>query len=454
MHPSMREASGGAHPGEDRLRWLAWLLLLSSLVVIVRVTLAPGTAQDRIPEDFLCLLCGQAGLANLLRNVLLFFPLGVALGIQARAGAWQAPARAWMGAVSLSILIEAAQTQIPGRNPLLIDILSNGSGAGLGVLVGAAVRARVRNPPSGRFPLAADPRLWMGVALGILLTTGWLLSLSPPPPPHYVQWTARLGHLEVYEGSLRAAWLEGRHLAPGRHPDPSFLSRGLTAGGLLELEVEAGPPPPGTAPVLSVFNDRQEELFLLGVAGEDLVVHLPHRATRLRLTHPDIRAWDAFAGFGMGAGVEVGFRLRSAEACFTVDGAERCEARPSLAKGWALLLFPPRLGRGGRGVLSTLWLMALAFPAAFLARSGTGGIRNGALLALASLAIPLLPLSGAPLVPWTAVALLMGAGLGLGAHWGLGIGSGMAPAGGQDGDETEGHRSGTGGLQSPTRGRP
>ena len=425
MRPSVREAPGGAHPGEKRLRWLAWGILVVGLVVIIRMTLAPGSAQDRIPGSFLCLLCGHDGLANLLRNVLLFFPLGVSLGVLARR-----PVPAWMGAVALSILIEGLQTQLPGRNPLLVDILSNGSGAGLGILVGAAVRTRVGNASSGRTPLAADPRPWMGLALAILLATGWLLSLSPPSPPHYVQWTARLGHLEVYEGTLREARLEGRPLQPGRHPDPSFLSRGLTEGGLLELEMEAGPPPPGTAPVFSVFNDRREELFLLGVAGKDLVVHLPHRGVRLGLANPHLRAWHGLAGVGTGERVEVGFRLHPGEACFTLDGAEHCEARPSLAKGWALLLFPPRLGPNARGVVSTLWLMAVAFPAVFLAPSVGRGIRNGALLAAISVAVPLLPIFGVPLAPWTAGGLLLGTGLGLGLRWwlGLGRGCGMAPA--------------------------
>lgn len=403
---------------------MAWFLFLSGLVVIAGVTLPPGTAQDRIPESFFCVLCGQAGLANLLRNILLFFPMGVGLGILARARG-----SAWVGALALSILIEGAQTQIPGRNPLLVDILANGSGAGLGILVGAAVRMRVQVPSLGRLPFAANPRPWMLMAVAIMLATAWLLALSPPPSPLYVQWTARLGHLEIYEGTLREARLDGRPLEPGRHPDPAFLSRGLLEGGLLELELDAGPAPPGTAPVLSVFNERQEEFFLLGVTGEDLVVHLPHRADRLRLARPDIRVGNAFAGVATGEAVRVGFRLRPGEACLTVDEAERCEAHPSLGKGWAILLFPPRLGPRVRGALSTLWLMALAFPAAFLARSGAGGIRNGALLAGVSLAIPLLPHSGVPMAPWTAVALLVGAGIGLGLRQWLGLGRGMAPAG-------------------------
>jgi len=424
MHPSVREAPGGAHPGEARLRWLAWFLVVSSLVVIARVTLAPGTAQDRIPESFFCTLCGQAGLANFLRNILLFFPLGVGLGILARA---RGPV--WVGAVALSILIEGAQTQIPGRNPLLADILANGSGAGLGILVGAAVRMRVRVPSPGRIPFPANPRPWMGMAVVILLATGWLLALSPPSAPHYVQWTARLGHLENYEGRLREAHLDGRPLEAGLHPDPSLLSRGLLGGGLLELEVDAGPAPPGTAPLLSVFNHRQEEFFLLGVTGEDLAVHLPHRSARLRLARPDLRVPKAFAGVAVGEGVRVAFQLHPGEACLTVEGAERCEARASLGKGWAILLFPPRLGPQMRGALSAFWLMALAFPAAFLARSGASGIRNGALLAGVSLAIPLLPQSGVPLAPWTAAALLVGAGIGLGLRQWLGLGRGMAPAG-------------------------
>lgn len=109
-------------------------LLATSVAAILAATLLPGNAIDpsRMPKPW-CLACGDLWLSDVVSNVLLFAPFGVAL-------TWWLPARPWRGiAVAIfgaffSLGIESLQSIgiPPGRSSALADILANSSGALLG----------------------------------------------------------------------------------------------------------------------------------------------------------------------------------------------------------------------------------------------------------------------------------------------------------------------------------
>lgn len=67
-----------------------------------------------------------------LANIALFVPVGVFLLLLFGAGNW------WLALVAsftLTVFIETAQTQIPGRVPDQRDLVANGAGAVIGVVL-------------------------------------------------------------------------------------------------------------------------------------------------------------------------------------------------------------------------------------------------------------------------------------------------------------------------------
>jgi glycopeptide antibiotics resistance protein len=84
--------------------------------------------------DFLPLRAVEQG-----ANVLLFIPAGFLLCLAfPRLSGWSV----WGFCIMASVSVEVAQLVLPGREPSLVDVVLNGSGAGLGVLLQATVGRR------------------------------------------------------------------------------------------------------------------------------------------------------------------------------------------------------------------------------------------------------------------------------------------------------------------------
>lgn len=454
-----------AGPADPLRRTVAagWLLVGVSTGAILLLTLSPVSAGSGVTRSWTCLICGEFGTANLLRNILLFFPLGVGLGMvgrgrtppgrtaQGRAGGgWAArgrpplhPLRLWLPAVALTVAIESVQAFLPGRNPLLVDVLANAAGAGLGLLlVGALRRGR---PQTGR----ASPGPWPSLALvawvvsaAILGGTAWAFQLDPPDPPHVLQVQAELGHLAVYQGRVTDVHLGEEGLEPGTYPDPEELEARLFGGSTLAVEFAAGPPPPGIAPLFSIHTRAQREVLLLGVEGSDLVVRLPYRAANLRLDRPDhrlrrglvdvspgdrMRLLHVFGPLGEEGSARVGTKGAGATgACLRLEalsGAsgrdlvqEACGLRPTLGEGWQLLLYPRHLGPTLQLGITVLWLLGLGLLPGLFAGSWWAAAGMGAGLAAVGILLPWITGSLAILIPGQGLLLLAGVGLGWGAR--------------------------------------
>jgi hypothetical protein len=391
-------------PRPEGVVGFAWGALVVGVVCVLVVTLRPGTALDLLEDPGQCILCGDAGLANLLRNVLLFVPLGVAGGMV--TGGVALPVA---GAALLSGGIEVVQLLVPGRNALFVDLAANTAGGALGAIAGSWLLGLfhgVRHPGDAWW---SDARAWGVAAAAVLLLTGWLLEPAPPPPPYYAIHTARHAHLEAYHGRVLDARVDGVPLPGGAVGDPERVRRVLEGGAPVELLFEAGPAPGSLAPILSVHTGDEDEVLLVGASGNDLVLRLPYRAQAARLARPHVRIPGALDGVLPGDTVALAVEAVRGEVVLVVDGWVFREARPRVDHGWALLYFPRELGAAGRSALSFLWLLILAFPAGFLARDlrPAGGIALGLLLVGGMVhALPfLLP---APL-PGSFVALPLGA---------------------------------------------
>jgi hypothetical protein len=410
------------------LRALGWAIAGASTLLILVLTLtAVGDEHQIVTRLNLCVICGHYGTANLLRNVLLFVPLGVGLGL-----ARPAFLRAWLPAVVLTTFIELAQIFIPGRNPLPIDWAANSAGGALGILLVRTLSVRLRRGGPGGAGWG-----WIALSFATLAATTTAFQLAPPAPPHHIQITPNLGHLESYGGQVDSANLGEEVLRVGRHGDPARLEAlllGTAPGGssgaepeapgvALRIQARAGPPPPGVAPLVSVYTGAQEELFLLGADGTDLVLRLPYRAGRLALMRPDLRLRDALDGLDEGSPMTITSRLAGrAGACLSLEGPlggrEACGLRPTVGEGWALLLFPGRVARDPTGrlrpLLDGVWLLGLgALAGAFVSSVGAAVVLGGALVALGWLG-PSMVGSLAYLPLWQAMVLAGGVGLGWG----------------------------------------
>lgn len=338
-------------------------LLLLSLLAIGLATLTPGGAPaDGTGGVSACLLCGERGAADAVLNVLLFVPLGMALGLS--------PRRRWLILALipplLSLAVEAIQLLLPTRQSALGDLVANSAGGWLGLAATRLPGAWLRPAPRRAFRLGVA---WVSGAVGILLVTGWLLQPSYPESAWYGQWTAELGHLEAYRGRVLEARIGNRAVPSRRLDDPAGVRALLAAGAPVRVRFVAAPPPPGVAPVFSIFDERRREILLLGADGQDLVLRYRTRALSARFDQPDLRLRGAFRNVAPGDTLELtvhrpvdaGFcaRLRMPASA----RASRCGLRHSVGRGWALLRYPAGIARGPRPLLDFLWGALLALPA-------------------------------------------------------------------------------------------
>lgn len=391
---------------------------------------------------FLCIVCGSLGAADLLLNVAFFVPLG--LFVHLAAGRRRGLVLAVAAGLLLSALVEAGQLLVPGRYTTLGDLAANTAGAGLGGLA-ARWRAALLRPPPGRAALLSLGA--GGATAAAFLLTGWLLTPSPTDGRNWVQWTPALGHYETYRGRVLAARLGELSLSPGRmETDRSEAARrAIRSGRPLAATVRTGPPPPGLASVVSLYDGEQRENVLLGLDGPDLVLRVRYRAADLDLSRPDLRLRGALAGVAPGDTVRLaGWRpladaaaagprsrggadgpRRVADAdgerretwCLAAGERRGCGLGFPPGRGWSLLEHPEGLAPAALRGLDAAWIALLFLPL------GLWGVRrppSAAGLALAAgglLAAPALtPLVAPGAVEAAGAAVGLGIGL-LAGRW-------------------------------------
>jgi hypothetical protein len=405
----VKPKEAGARSRPDRR--VPLLLLAGYLGVLGVLTLSPAPIASDIPP-FLCLLCSDRAIADAVANVLLFLPLGVLLnlnGLRLR--------EALLAALAISGSIEALQFLVPGRFPDLSDVLTNGGGGVLGVIL-------ARQPDRWILPSSPwRPRLFAGVlvlATGLPFAVGLLLAPVVPEGRLWAIWTPQMPHLELWEGRLRTVELGGSTLLHARPLAPGQVTA-LRNGGPLRLEGEAGAPPDGLAPVLRIVDDVGTEARLVAVRGTDLIWLARNRAQRLLLDSPEVRWEGALQGLAPGAPLEIRVEPGPEGICMRVGEEAACGLGHHAGRGWALLLSVRPLSDGIHRLLDRLWIGGVLLLVGFWTPPGARGrALLGLLLPLAALAM-----SGAIpsllSVPWTGV--LAGA-----AGWFLGWRAGSAPA--------------------------
>lgn len=338
-------------------------LLPVALSGIALATLTPAAGGHTRGFAF-CLVCGERGLVDDLLNALLFLPLGLALG-----GLLHGRRRALLLGAALSLAIELTQLRLPGRYPTLADLVFNTIGTGLGIHLCHTARLWLEPRPLRARRLAAGA---LGLALGILALSGYLLGPGLPHETYFGQWTPDLSHLETYRGQVLAAYIGDLPVPGSELSHTAELRAQLLAGEPLRVEAVAGPPVLGLAPIFRISTRWRREVLLLGAEGEDAVFRYHTRSALLFLERPELRVRDAFRQVRPGDPLHLAIRPAGHGYCMEVNELRRCGLGFTAGDLGSLLLYsraaPPWQQRWlGLAALATLFA-----PAGFWIRRARG----------------------------------------------------------------------------------
>jgi hypothetical protein len=338
---------------------------------VLVATLTP--MGGRKPHISLCLVCGQRGAADVLLNVILYAPLGVAIALCG----WRPP-KALLAPALLSAAIECAQIWIPGRDPSLGDVTFNTLGAALGVLAVGSSSLWLQPRPRLRRVLEVCAALGL---LSVLGATGVLLRPDFPRSTYYGQWTPHLSHLAWYRGRVLSVSLGSRSLVDGPLAGSDQVRSLLMARAPLDVRSVAGPRVPALGSLFSIADDWPREIVLLGPDRGDLVVRYRTRAAAVGLDEPDLRVSGAMRRVSPGDSLNVVVRADGRGYCLAINGQATCGLGFTVGRGWALLYYPESFPRWLRKLLDDGWMAGLLIPLGFWSR----GRRSATLFAAAVL---------------------------------------------------------------------
>ena len=380
------------------------LMVLAALAAIFIATLTPYPGE--VSETRLCLLCAPSSLADVIANLILFAPLGFAL-------AWLGwpLRRAVTGAALLSGAIELSQLLfIAGRDASVSDVTMNTLGAALGVILlrGAGLALRTGPPRSLRFTAVLA-----GIAAVAIGKGDWMLMPTLPQTAYWGQWTADLdGDLDWYRGRVGSAEI-GRLAVKSAQVDHSEAVRALLSRGApVHVRGVAGPNPVRLAPFFSIYDEREQEILLIGPQGDDLVLRYHMRAADWYLDQPDFHLPHAFRGIRPGDSLDLTMWREPEGACLRLNAVHACGLAPTAGRAWSLLQYQEQFPEWLKRSLDGLWLALLALPAGLCAARLLDLGAGAGILALAlALGPPLFGIGASPLGEWGAVAAGLVAGV-------------------------------------------
>jgi hypothetical protein len=389
-------------------------LLAFAFIGVFTLQPAPEEAERVARLPWTCLFtCGDQALRDAVLNVILFVPLGLALRPLL-------PGRLALLLVALTtVSIEFTQYHwLLGRDPSLRDILTNTAGGGIGIWLAGSWRELLQPSPdrSSRFSLATLLG-WLAM-VGI---TGALVGPSMTPSLYWVQWAPELGQFDTWSGEVLGAMMNGVPLPSGRSNRTNQLRAQLLSDSVMvEALIVSGEPPGKLAPIVSMFDSYQREIFVLGQHRRTLAFGIRTGLRAIGLGDIYVRL-DAFPGGEPGdtalvsGGVVHGeWVLRAAH------GPEVAETRIPMSPGlmWgALLPFFFVLGPA-TPYFSAAWLAGTIAPAGyFAARCREPGRRLAIAAGVAALGLTLAGL--VPGLGFPPATEYLGTLAGLAAGWGI-----------------------------------
>lgn len=372
----------------DATGLVLWLALVGWL------TLRPSLGAGGISG--LCLLCGDRGGADLLRNVLLFMPAGFLL---ARRGLSLLLA-VGVGLV-ISAGIETIQLFVPGRYSTLRDVLINGVGSGAGaavyVVLSAIITQRTRTLA---FAALAFPLIVIAATAVASVPIG-------TDGIYYAQWVPRRPYYARWDGAVLSAEIAGLRTSIGRMAHSDSAKALLQSGAPVSLRLRAGSPTPRLAAFYVVMDDSRREVLMIGGDGDDLVVRRRRAGALLRLDTPDQRFPGFLSGLARGDTIPLEMRVdERGRVCVASTEQSACAPHPSLGSAWGFILWKGTLAPATRSILDGITVALALLPFA-LALGGYGLRHSGTRYGLVVLAMLLIGRLGG--LSWPGLAELGGA---------------------------------------------
>lgn len=356
----------------------ALLAFAWTLLVIAATTVPDDPANSS--SEFLCLTCSAVAAADVVRNLLLYVPIGVSLALRGSS-----LGRAVIGGLLLSAALEALQAMVPGRSPSLRDILMNGAGTAAGVLLWRIATARPRIS-SRTLDLAAGA--WALAWVLQVLVHGWL---ETPSLPEGATWhgvyAMQSGSMSATHALIETAQLGDLTIAPGRLPDSDAARRLLLAAAPLTVVLRPGPRVEGLAPWLSLVDDDQE-ILLVASNGDALTVRVLTRGRAASFEATDVRA-DAFLRGTWGSDtMRIEVSRGEDGLCFERAGLRRCGLGRPVGRGWGHIVPMRSIPERGRLAMDAAWLLASGLGLGFFLRRSWAG---AAAVAIVGGALAVLP---------------------------------------------------------------
>jgi len=338
------------------LQTVAIALLVASLIAIAVLTLTPAEGTAEI--SFWCWKCGERPAVDLLLNILLFVPLGAALGLY---GARFRGAAVF--ALSCTCLIEALQFfAVPGRYASARDIIANFSGALFGYALARNWRILVVPSHGAARILATVAAI---VWLGTQAFTAWALGIWPPPEPWWAQLRpAHDDYPAVFTDQIvgiSVGSIQIRDSDELSSDDADAIRQQILAGAPFRVVVADVEPTRGEAPMAIISAGPVYDVARWAQDERDAVLSVTVRGTRFGLRTPSIRIADVFPKargdtVALAGSYRHGWYELQTE---SKSGARHRELSASPSWGWAFLLPFPLWTFGS----SVFWLTGLYLAA-------------------------------------------------------------------------------------------
>lgn len=250
-------------------------------LTVVGMTTLTG-AQDqaaRVNETpWTCLVCGEAGLTDVLLNLILFLPLG----LLARDRGWTL-LRTVASLLALTAGIELTQALwLPGRDASLGDVIANTMGGGIGWWLLPGLDRLLH--PAARFARGAA---WVALCVSTLVWVATGLGLraafSPAGP-----WVGQPLHLwpahDPFPGSLQRASFVGIDVP--NDPFSALPARSDSLDLVVEVTTRANDVPARPISVLRIVDNDQQPQLTLSIQRRDLLLEYRVAASQWLLRTP------------------------------------------------------------------------------------------------------------------------------------------------------------------------
>ena len=351
-------------------RFWAWAAAAAAILGICVATLHSAEGGSTPLGWSFYLTFGNAALAELIANLILFIPLGVALTL-----AGVKPMRVIAAGAVLSFTVEFLQQWIPGRDPSLGDIVANTNSTALGVLLVVAAPLWLFVSPRRSTRQALITAI---IAVLVWWGTAWLLRQTAPPLPYNV----------VLNPDFRGF---------GHYNGPVIDVRPGKTGGRLEITALAATEPPNrTSPLIAILDKHGARVVMLSVDHTDLTLgyHMP--AQRATLNQPDLRLRGALRGIAPGDTFTAATWHDSTDICLRLNSIQRCGLGYTVGDGWKLIYDPENWPPWQLALINTLWMAGCVIGVGFWGVRGRRGGGEGAAMGRLAIAIAIL---GSLIVP-------------------------------------------------------